>query len=102
MYCDVSRNRHAAPEPHVVDRYPLVTFPKYVWAMRWHNPGMSIIIIQNSKMAAAKPEIVKVSEKSRSKTLCLRSQTRRDINEIPTALPRFQVQLSIGMDTDTV
>ena len=26
--------------------------------MRWHNPGMSIII-QNSNMAAAKPEIVK-------------------------------------------
>ena len=49
----------AIPEPRVVDRYPLVTIPKYVWAMRWHNPGISIII-HNSNMAAAKLKIVKV------------------------------------------
>ena len=49
-------------EPHVVDKYPLVTFPEYVWAMRWHNPGFSIII-QNSKMAAAKPELVTLKNK---------------------------------------
>ena len=45
-------------EPHAVDRYPLLTFPRYVWAMGWQNPGM-FIIIQNSNMAAAKPAIVK-------------------------------------------
>ena len=50
-------------------------FSKYVWAMRWHNPGISIII-QNSNMAAAKPEIVKFSKNSRYKALYLRSQTR--------------------------
>ena len=66
----------AISEPHVVDRYPLMTFPNYVWAMRWHNPGMSIII-QNSNMAAAKPEIVKLKKiKIKLKTLYLRSQTR--------------------------
>ena len=69
----------AISEPHVVDRYPLVTFPKYVWAMRWHNPGLSIII-QNSNMAAAKPEIIKFSKKSRYKALYLRSQTRYQWN----------------------
>ena len=34
--------------------------------MRWHNPGLSIII-QNSNMAAAKPEIVKFSTNIRIK-----------------------------------
>ena len=65
----------AVSEPHVVDWYRLVTFPKYVWAMRWHNPGISIIIIQNSNMAAAKPEIVK---KNQNKRRCnsAHSQTR--------------------------
>ena len=65
----------AISESHVVDRYPLVTFPKYVWAIRWHDPGFSIII-QNFNMAAAKPENVKFTTKSRYKALYLRSQTR--------------------------
>ena len=43
----------ALAEPHGIDRYPLVTFHKYVWAMRWHNPDMSITI-PNSNMAAPK------------------------------------------------
>ena len=51
----------AISEPHVVDRHPLVNFPNYVWAMRWYNPGLSIII-QNSNMAAAKPKIVKLKK----------------------------------------
>ena len=34
----------------------LVTFPKYVLAMKWHNPGKSITI-HNSKMADSKPDI---------------------------------------------
>ncbi len=43
-----------------VKRNALVTFPKYVWAMKWHYryPGKSIII-HNSKMAASKPDIRK-------------------------------------------
>ena len=52
------------------------------------STGMSIII-QNSNMAAAKPEIAKFSKKIKIKSLYLRLQ----INEIPTALPRFVVQL---------
>jgi hypothetical protein len=34
----------------------LVTFPKYVCAMKWHYPDNSIVI-HNFKMAASKPEI---------------------------------------------
>jgi hypothetical protein len=36
----------------------LVTFPKYVLAMKWHNSGKSITI-HNSKMAASKPDFIK-------------------------------------------
>ena len=87
----------AISEPHVVDIYPLLTFPKYVWAMRWHDPGLSIIL-QNSNMVTAKPEIVKFSKKSRNKALYL----RQDINEIPTALPRIWVQLFNAIHRNTV
>ena len=76
-----------------------MNFLKYVWAMRWHNPGLSIII-QNSNIAAAKPEIVKF-KKNQDTRHCI-SAHRRDIIEIPTALPRFWVQLSNGIDRNTV
>jgi hypothetical protein len=37
----------------------LVTFPKFVLAMKWHYPGKSITI-HNSKMAVSKPDIRKI------------------------------------------
>ena len=77
----------------------IVAFPKYVWAMRWHNPDMSITI-RNSNLAAAKPEIAKFLIKWRYGPLYL--AYRRDINEISTTLNRFWVQLSIRIVGNTV
>ena len=69
----------AISEQHGTDRNPLVTFPKDVWAMRWHNPGMSSPI-QDSNMAAAKPESVKLSIESRLKPLYVLFQTKYQCN----------------------
>ena len=86
----------ANSEPHGVDWNPLMTLPEYVWAMKWHNPGMSITI-RNSNMAAAKPEIAKFLIKWRYKPLYLRLSMRyqRHFNGV-------WVQLSIRIVGNTV
>ena len=43
-------------ERHGIKTIALVTFPKYVRAMKWHDTGKSITI-HKFKMAASKPDI---------------------------------------------
>jgi hypothetical protein len=71
-----------------IKKNALVPFPKYVLATKWHYPGKSIAI-HNSKMAASKPDIKKITVILRIIHCIIASMLASD--EIQTAAALFCV-----------